>query len=677
MWNLWQKIGLAGRFFLWIFFAMSLLLAAGGFGIYRTVSGSIHKDVERRLTETADRKSRQIEAALDEKKDGAASVSRIPEVARFIDEFGGRPRPAINAVEYEARYTALRAVLKDWVTGSGDLLLLSTRGEILFSLLRSDPFGTDYLDDSSLASLWVRAKALLQPQRSNLRFDPKKQRLTAWAVAPVVGEQGMIGAVVIRIHPGFLDAIVLDRENIGETGETMIVASSEEGGVYLTPLRHDSDVGVPSRVSNEDIAGHLPLLAAHPYGFGRTVDYRGQAVITRWIPLAVMGGLIVKIDAEEVYEQIRQLNLNFMGVGLVAFVVVVGVALTLARSVTRPLRMLQEGLPQAGKNGFSSMAIDPHAPKELQELGRSFRALSDRLHESYQEMDEKTKTMTQRVAKLESAREDLQSEIARHQETERSLRDFNRLQKDRISAWATLAQQNSDALLDAQGTLEQFSKVTSHDLQEPLRTISAYTQLLAQHYEGKLGTDADRFISSILEGVHSMKQTITDLASYVDVGATETKNAKTLCNVTKLIEKALANLRSNIQPTQESTATYDPAFPALIVDGPQIISLFEHLIDNGLKFCNGRAPAVHISSEETPEGCIFSVRDNGIGIAPQYFDQIFKIFQRLHPRGTYRGTGMGLAIAKRIVENEKGRIWVESVLGEGSTFKFLIPRPVK
>jgi signal transduction histidine kinase len=676
--NPWQKNGLAGRFFILIFVAVSLLLAAGGFGIYRSVLGAIHKDVEHRLTETADRKSRQIEAGLEETRDRVAAVSRLPEVASFIDEFGGTLRPVINTVEYEVRHTALRTVLKIWPTGSGDLLLLSTQGEVLFSLLRSDPLGKNYLDDSSLAGIWMRAKALLQPQRSDFRYDSKKERLTAWVVAPVVGAQGMTGAAVLRIHPGFLDAIALDHESLGETAETLIVAPSDEGAVYLTPTRHDPNPGFPQEVASEDVAGHLALSTTEPSGFGRTVDYRGQAVIARWIPLAsVLGGLLVKIDAEEVYAQVHHLNRQFTRIGLVAFVVVTGLAFTLARSITRPLRAINQSILQAGKRNFSPAENNPHASPELQELGRSFRTLSDQLQTAYREMDEKTDAMKKRVTEFENTREALQSEITHLKEVEQLLNDSNRLQKAQVSAWASLAQQNSDALLDTQGTLEQFSKVASHDLQEPLRIISGYTQLLAQQYEGKLGANADQFINQIVDGVQGMKQTINDLASYVDASLAETQSGKVRCKITTLIEKALANLRSRLHPTKEATVTYDLVFPTLVVDGPQIICLFEHLIDNGLKFCNGRAPTVHISCEETPEGSIFSVRDNGIGIAPQYFDQIFKIFQRLHPRETYRGTGMGLAIAKRIVENEKGRIWVESVVGEGSSFKFLIPRSGK
>ena len=218
--------------------------------------------------------------------------------------------------------------------------------------------------------------------------------------------------------------------------------------------------------------------------------------------------------------------------------------------------------------------------------------------------------------------------------------------------------------------LEQFAYVASHDLQEPLRMIASYTQLLLRRYGDRFDGDAKEFMDFIVDGATRMKQLIEDLLAYSRVGThgkelrpTDSKAA---------IQKALANLRAALESTA-GTVTFDP-LPTINADEFQLVQLFQNLIGNALKFKGEHAPHVHISADDQGDAWTFAVKDNGIGIDAEYFDRIFMVFQRLHNRTDYPGTGIGLAICKKVVDRHGGRIWIESQAGLGSTFRFTVPK---
>jgi len=241
--------------------------------------------------------------------------------------------------------------------------------------------------------------------------------------------------------------------------------------------------------------------------------------------------------------------------------------------------------------------------------------------------------------------------------------DRKRAQAVLRAAYEELARSNAE--------LQQFAYVASHDLQEPLRMIGSYTQLLERRYGDKLDGDAREFMGFIVDGATRMKQLIEDLLAYSRVG-TRGKELRPV-SVQAALDRALVNLRSGLESSGVDI-TQD-ALPEVNGDDTQLTQLFQNLIGNAIKFRKKDEPLrVHVGAEDAGDEWRFSVSDNGIGIERQYFERIFMVFQRLHTRDEYPGTGIGLAICKKVVDRHRGRIWVESAHGKGSTFCFTLPK---
>jgi PAS domain S-box-containing protein len=230
-------------------------------------------------------------------------------------------------------------------------------------------------------------------------------------------------------------------------------------------------------------------------------------------------------------------------------------------------------------------------------------------------------------------------------------------------------QSHAQELARSNEELQQFAYVASHDLQEPLRMVASYTQLLARRYKGKLDSDADEFIGYAVDGVNRMQRLIQDLLAYSRVG-TRGHEFKPI-DAGQALGKALANLKTSVDETNATLV--QGKLPPVMADETQLIQLFQNLVGNALKFHGQAPPRVLVEAEREGPMWRFSVEDNGIGIEPQYYERIFIIFQRLHGKEEYAGTGIGLAICKKIVERHGGRIGLDSQPGQGTTFWFTLP----
>jgi signal transduction histidine kinase len=262
----------------------------------------------------------------------------------------------------------------------------------------------------------------------------------------------------------------------------------------------------------------------------------------------------------------------------------------------------------------------------------------------------------------------LKDGLARLPEAIRRALQDKRLLRLRRDAEEDLAKKVEE-LARSNAELEQFAYVASHDLQEPLRMVASYTQLLAERYRGRLDSDADKFIGYAVEGAQRMQTLVHDLLAFSRVGRKETTRVSVNCNL--VWDEVLQTLSPAIQ--ESGAVVTHGELPTVWADRTQLTQVLQNLIGNAIKFRGSEIPAIHVQAEKTGAEWLFSVTDNGIGIAPDQVEKIFVIFQRLHTRAEYPGNGIGLSICKRIVEHFGGKIWVEPQTGPGSVFKFTLP----
>jgi light-regulated signal transduction histidine kinase (bacteriophytochrome) len=243
----------------------------------------------------------------------------------------------------------------------------------------------------------------------------------------------------------------------------------------------------------------------------------------------------------------------------------------------------------------------------------------------------------------------------------RDISQNKRAQAELVKRTEELARSNRD--------LEQFAYVASHDLHEPLRAVAGSVELLQRRYAGKLDAKADEFITHAVEGAGRMQRLIDDLLAFSRVGSRGGEFQMIAAQAA--LEDANKNLRQSIQESGAVVTTDE--LPELVADPLQLTMLFQNLLGNAIKFRGDKPPCIHVSAHRQETQWVLSVQDHGIGIDPKYFDRIFNIFQRLHTRAEYPGTGVGLAICKRIMERHNGSIWVESTPGEQTTFHCAFP----
>jgi hypothetical protein len=280
------------------------------------------------------------------------------------------------------------------------------------------------------------------------------------------------------------------------------------------------------------------------------------------------------------------------------------------------------------------------------------------------------------LAELQKTNQALKKEIGERQQAEIALKEAKTELELRVrERTAQLLKANeklqglNNQLIKSNQELEQFAYIASHDLREPLRMVTSFTELLGKRYSNQLGAEGQKIINFAIEGATRMEALINDLLSYSRLGTRKEPFQTIDCE--EVLDITLSNLQVAIAET--NTQIIRDSLPIVRGDRAQLVQLFQNLIDNAIKYRSQQPPVIEIQAESQQNQWLFSIKDNGIGIAPQYFRRIFKIFQRLHTRDEYPGTGIGLAICQKIVEQHGGKIWVESELEKGATFYFSLP----
>ncbi|HUW50646.1 MAG TPA: ATP-binding protein [Sulfuricella sp.] len=494
------------------------------------------------------------------------------------------------------------------------IFLLDSDGKTMLAF----PLGSQPSDSNSrayaLEALRER-KIILQDFHSENEQNPPHLDLCIPLIAAHKGKSPVkIGILVMEIDPArFLYPFIQAWPTPSQTGETLLVRRDGDSVQFLNELRHRKETAAMSlRRPLSDTT--LPAVRAVLGGEGMVSgkDYRGVEVLAvlRKIPDSPWF-LVAKVDRAEVEAPLRERAVMVASVG----------ALLIGLTAIAVILLWRQ----------QQMRFDL-ARHEFEE---------DTLHRANTELE----------ARVAERTYDLQAEIELHHITEKVL------------------QESMDELSRSNADLEQFAYIASHDLQEPLRMVASFVQLLARRYHDKLDQDARDFIGYAVEGVTRMQRLISDQLTYALVGIDNSQFEMADCN--QVLAEVLANLKPLIE--EHHVEISQDVLPSIPLIYSQFGQLLQNLIGNAIKFHDERTPQIHISARPDGDDWLFSVSDNGIGIAPEYFDKIFLIFKRLHSREKYPGTGIGLAICKRIVERHHGRIWVESKLGKGATFYFTIP----
>jgi signal transduction histidine kinase len=313
-----------------------------------------------------------------------------------------------------------------------------------------------------------------------------------------------------------------------------------------------------------------------------------------------------------------------IGIGLVVLLFVL--ALGLRRVVERPLSRLAGEVRRVADGDFEA-TLRGTGPREIVGLGADVEAMRRQIVTEFHALREARDRLDQQTKELERSNTEL----------------------------------------------EQFAYVASHDLQEPLRKVASFTQLLERRYKGQLDERADQYIAFAVDGAKRMQGLINDLLSFSRVGRLTREHVQVGADV--LVEQALANLSLAIEDAG-ATVTVAPDLPRVSVDQALMVGVFQNLVGNAIKFRGDEPPEIGIGLADAGTEWEFSVADNGIGIEPEYADRIFVIFQRLHPKDAYPGTGIGLAMCRKIVEHHGGRIWLDTSVPVGTTFRFTLPKIV-
>jgi len=322
-----------------------------------------------------------------------------------------------------------------------------------------------------------------------------------------------------------------------------------------------------------------------------------------------------------------------LGIGISLLVILIVLAFSLEISVIRPLSRLAGDARMVADGDFAHH-VDPGGPQEVRTVGTDVNRMRERILAELSAVQAAHVSLEAAHASLEARTEDLQRSNAE---------------------------------------LEQFAYVASHDLQEPLRKVASFCQLLQRRYAGRLDEKADQYIELAVDGAKRMQQLINDLLAFSRVGRTAQRREEVSCSV--LLAQAWANLGPAVR---SSHATIEAGhLPVVLGETSLLTAVFQNLLSNALKFAGDQAPRISVSARREGEHWLFSFSDNGIGIPAEYADRIFVIFQRLHDRAAYPGTGIGLAMCRKIIEYHGGRIWLDTTVTSGARFCFTLPaRPV-
>lgn len=594
-------------------------------GIYYFVATKFTKSqIEERLIREAEEKIVAVRGFYKKGLDTAVHISEMQDVVRILEAADTRSKN--NAPpDFEKNAVMNQKLLKNYAQTHPcyDILIVSKEGTVVCSMLMESDLGSNLFSGKKhpdgLSLSVQRAKSTGRAAVSELfMYDPSKKHSLFFA-APVHEGEEIKGFVVMQYAENELRTLASDYAGLGKTGEVVMAIKQGEEVHFISSLRNEPGVEFKKTLRIGSPVG-LPIQQAVTgrNGFGLSVDYRGKKVLAKWeyIP-ELKWGIVVKIDRDEVFGPIADLTLTFFIVLILVAAVSVLVSIVIAAGIIEPIKILGQSMEGLEKGDLAARARVV-SMDEIGELAGSFNKMAETIQAS---------SIRLKYAIGEVKRTNYE--------------------------------------------LEQFAYVASHDLQEPLRAVAGYIRILEKKYGTSLDDTARGYINSAIKGAERMRSLINDLLNFSRV-STGKEDLKTV-DLNEAVNAAIAGIKLLVEET--GTKIEIQKLPAVTGDFSLLVQLFVNLLTNAIKFRRADlAPVITISANPENEHVVISVKDNGIGIDPRYFDRIFVIFQRLNSTASYQGNGIGLALCKRIVQRHRGKIWLESEEGKGADFKFTLKK---
>jgi PAS domain S-box-containing protein len=677
-----------------------LLLAAGivvaGILYYQQYARDYRAGLELQLSTIADLKVDELVQYRKERLEDAAIFSKNAVISALVRHFLEKPE------DEDAQRQIQIWIEKYQKHGDFDVVrLLDVQGATRLS----SPSG---LPPVSSVVLQRIPEIMRAGQVTFLDFHRNEydQQVYLDILVPILDEQAAdrpLGLFYLRINPKkYLYPFIKQWPVPSQTAETLLVRREGNEVVFLNELRFRTNTALNLRISlaNTNVAAVKAALGQTGIVEGR--DYRGAPVIAD--VRAVPGSpwfIVARQDATEMFAPLRaQFWRLIFTLGILLLGAGAGVGLVRRQqSVRFYRRQLETEAERIRLGAIVEFSEDAIIGKNLDGTITSWNAGAERIY-GYRAAETVGKSIAmllppgnadELLRLMEKIR---RGEVVEHYETGRIRKNGECIQmslslspvKDAAGTIVGVSAIGRDiterklaeekiklTLADLERSnqeLEHFAYVASHDLQEPLRMVSSYTQLLGQRYAGQLDDKAAKYIHYAVDGAIRMQTLINDLLTYSRVGRLGKPPEPTDSH--SVLGEAIRNLAITIAETRAVITNDD--LPTVRADASQLVLLFQNLLANAIKFRRAELPRIHVSARERGGEWLFSFKDNGIGIAAQYAERVFIIFQRLHTREEYPGTGIGLAVCKRIVERHAGKIWFESEPGSGTTFFFTIPK---
>lgn len=628
-------------------------------GIYSfgNANQTIHESLETHLTALNYSKLNNFDRWIHSNKRFLESVAQRPSVVLYIEIMNSNEK---NSEAYEV---AVRGLIDHHLitnlTESGGITDISVMDPLTGVIVASS-------DETLVGKFRENRDFYMEGQEhtfvSTVEYNPAQQHNALHISTPIRNSAGkLIGVMAGHVDLGELSRIMMEDQYSMETQETYLVSAAK---LLITSPKNREEADLQEVLLSDG----LEDCVLGNNGFGQYENYAGIPVYGSYLWSEQWAFCILtEVELGVANQPTQRLGTITMVVGAGVSVLIIVLSIVFSRILTRPFDALLEGVHQIGV-GNLDYRIPIARENEFGVLGNEINAMANNLFMS-QELNEKM------FAEVQGARDHLEQQV------EERTKDLRMAQLATMNMFVDLEEAQKELEGQAQELkrsneeLEYFAYVASHDLQEPLRMVASYLQLIERRYNDKLDDSGREFIQYAVDGAMRMKDLINDLLAYSRVG-TQGRPFEWL-ELNSVVGRVCANLQPTIEREKAIITVGD--LPAVMADERQMVQLFQNLVANGIKFHGEEPPIILItgqtflSPETNSEWCKVSIKDNGIGIDPQYFDRIFVIFQRLHTTNEYKGTGIGLAISKKIVERHGGMISVKSSPGNGCEFSFVFP----